>query len=151
MAGALLGVRGSSVRVTTAGTHVIEHQPMSIRTRQALAVVGIDASHHRSRQLTDADVGAADLVVDMAAEHVRFVRRRHPAGAGRTATIAWLARNLPRGPAPLPERVAALRLAELDPEDQGDVAYPSGGTDEDYAECARELTVLVAELATRLG
>jgi protein-tyrosine phosphatase len=150
MAGAMLGMHGASVRITTAGTHVVEHQPMSIRTRDALAAVGLDASHHRSRQLTDTDVGSADLVVAMAAEHVRFIRRRHPAGAGHTATIAWLARNLPPGPAPLADRVAGLGLAELDPDEQGDVADPAGGTDEDYAECARQLTVLVAELASRL-
>lgn len=150
MAGAMIGTHGAPVRVTTAGTHVVEHQPMSIRTRGALAAVGLDASHHRSRQLTDMDVEQADLVVAMAAEHVRFIRRRHPVGAPRTATIAWLARNLPPGPAPLAERVAALHLADVDPDEQGDVADPAGGTDEDYAECARQLTVLVAELAARL-
>jgi protein-tyrosine phosphatase len=151
MAGAMLGVHGPAVRVTTAGTHVVEHQPMSIRTRQALAAVGLDASQHRSRQLTDADVAQADLVVAMAAEHVRFIRRRHPAGGARTATIAWLARHLPPGPAPLADRVAALHLADVDPDTQGDVADPAGGTDEDYADCARQLTGLVAELAARLG
>lgn len=150
MAGAMLGVHDVSVRVTTAGTHVVEHQPMSIRTREALAAVGLDASHHRSRQLTDADVEQADLVVAMASEHVRFIRRRHPVGAARTATIAWLARHLPPGPAPLAERVAALGLADVDPDEQGDVADPAGGTDEDYAECARELTALVSALASRL-
>ena len=151
MAGAMLQARDAPVRVTTAGTHVVEHQPMSIRTREALAAVGLDASHHRSRQLTDADVQRADLVVAMAAEHVRFVRRRHPAGAPRTATIEWLARHLPPGPAPLAERVAALHLDRVDPDEQGDVADPAGGVDADYADCAQRLTVLVADLFERLG
>lgn len=150
MAGAMLGIHDAPIRVTTAGTHVVEHQPMSIRTREALAAVGLDASHHRSRQLTDHDIEQADLVVAMAAEHVRFIRRRHPVGATRTATIAWLARHLPPGPAPLSERVAELDLAGVDPEEQGDVADPAGGTDEDYAACARQLSVLVSELAARL-
>ena len=151
MAGVMLEQLGAPVRITTAGTHVVEHQPMSIRTRGALAAVGLDASHHRSRQLTDADVTSADLVVAMAAEHVRFVRRRHPAASSRTATIAWLVANLPPGPGPLAQRVAALDLAAVDPDVQGDVDDPAGGTDEDYAQCARQLAVLVGELAPRLG
>ena len=151
MAGAMLSARDTPARVTSAGTHVVEHQPMSIRTREALAAVGLDAGNHRSRQLTEVDIDDADLVVAMASEHVRFVRRRNPSGAGRTATITWLAKNLPPGPGPLRERVAALDLAGLDPDEQGDVADPAGGDDEDYARCARELSVLVAELAPRLG
>lgn len=151
MAGAMLEAAGAPVRVTTAGTHVVEHQPMSVRTRDALNAVGLDASHHRSRQLTDADIGAADLVVAMAAEHVLFVRRRHPVGATRTATIAWLAEHLPPGPAPLAERVAALRLAEVDPSAQGDVEDPAGGDDPDYAACARQLSELTARLIERLS
>ncbi|MHB8681249.1 MAG: arsenate reductase/protein-tyrosine-phosphatase family protein [Acidimicrobiales bacterium] len=150
MAGAMLDAAEALARVTTAGTHVVEHQPMSIRTRTALAAVGLDASHHRSRQLTDADISDADLVVAMAAEHVRFVRRRHPEGASRTATIAWLAEHLPPGPAPLADRVAALALDTVDPDEQGDVADPAGGTDEDYARCATQLRVLVRELQDRL-
>lgn len=151
MAGALLTTRESAVRVVTAGTHVIEHQPMSHRTRDAFRNVGLEIPNHRSRQLTDADVAAADLVVAMAAEHVRFVRRRHPAGADRTATIVWLAEHLTKGPEPLRHRVTGLDLAGLAPEEQGDVDDPAGGDDEDYLRCMRELSVLVAELAPRLA
>ncbi|HLX89605.1 MAG TPA: hypothetical protein VKR22_14265 [Acidimicrobiales bacterium] len=150
MAGALLDTYGAGVRIATAGTHVVEHQPMSVRTREALAGVGLDVSGHRSRQLTDTDVESADLVVAMASEHVRFVRRRHPAATSRTATIAWLARNLPAGPAPLADRVASLDLAGLDPDDQGDVVDPAGGDQQDYDQCARTLATLVSELAARL-
>ena len=151
MAGALLEEHGLAVRVTTAGTHVIEHQPVSIRTRLALGTVGLQASAHRSRQLTEAEVGGADMIVAMAGEHVSYVRRRHPGGAGRTATLRFLARHLPLGPAPLAERLAPLELAALDPDTQGDVADPAGGDEEDYVACARELVVLIDELAPRLG
>jgi protein-tyrosine-phosphatase len=150
MAGAMLEAAGAPVRVLTAGTHVVEHQPMSVRTRAALAVVGIEAPHHRSRQVTDASLGEASLVVAMAAEHVRFVRRRHPAAAERTATIVWLAANLPPGPEPIDSRVAALGLSALDPADQGDVADPAGGDDEDYRLCAWTLVELVGQLDARL-
>jgi protein-tyrosine-phosphatase len=151
MAGVMLEAAGAPVRIVTAGTHVVEHQPTSRRTRDALATAGLDASAHRSRQLTDSDLAAADLVVAMAAEHVRYVRRRHPQATDRTATLRWLARHLPRGSQPLAVRVGQLTVAEVDPADQGDVDDPAGGDEEAYATCAAELTVLVSELAGRLG
>ncbi|HUC35532.1 MAG TPA: hypothetical protein VMR97_00245 [Acidimicrobiales bacterium] len=150
MAGALFDAHGVGARVTTAGTHVVEHQPMSRRTRDALSAIGLDAPAHRSRQVAESDVDVADLVIAMASEHVRYVRRRHPAASDRTATLRWLAANLSPGPQPLSRRVAALHLAELDPEDQGDVADPAGGEDVDYVDCAREVERLVGELAERL-
>lgn len=151
MAGAMLDAAELDVRVATAGTHVVEHQPMSVRTRAALASVGIDGVAHRSRQLDEDHVGEADLVVAMAAEHVRFVRRRHPEAAARTATISWLVQNLPPGPDPLAQRVAAMQLDEIDPEIQGDVDDPAGGTDDDYVACARLLVTLVRDLGARLA
>ncbi|HVC69046.1 MAG TPA: hypothetical protein VNC61_02155 [Acidimicrobiales bacterium] len=150
MAGVMLEARRPPVTVITAGTHVVEHQPTSRRTRDALATVGLEARAHRSRQLTDADLARADLVIAMAAEHVLYVRRRHPQAADRTATLSWLARHLPAGPEPLPARVSALALADLDPAAQGDVDDPAGGEDEAYVRCATQLSVLVAELAGRL-
>ena len=151
MAGAIMSATQTTVRITTAGTHVIERQPVSLRTRDALHAVGLNVSVHRSHQLTDADVEQADVIVAMAAEHVRYVRRRHPSGAARTATVRWLARHLLGGPDPLPARVARLELASVDPAAQGDVADPAGGDEEDYAGCVRVLTELIAELAPRLA
>jgi len=46
--------------------------------------------------------------------------------------------------------VAGLGLEELDPAVQGDVADPAGGDEADYVSCARELTVLMGDLAARL-
>lgn len=151
MAGAMLVAARAPVHVVTAGTHVLEHQPMSIRTRAALGAVGIEVPPHRSRQVTEADVAAADLVVAMAAEHVHYVRRRHPVGAARTATIRFLAAHLDAVPGPLAQRVGALGLDQVAPEAQGDVEDPAGGDDEDYVSCARGLAGLVAALVTRLG
>ncbi len=151
MAGALMAAAGTGIRITTAGTHVIERQPVSLRTRDALRAVGLNVSVHRSHQLTDDDVDQADLIVAMAAEHVRYVRRRHPSGAGRTATAKWLAQHLDAGPEPIAERVARLGLASVDPGRQGDVEDPAGGGDEDYAACVVELTSLIAQLGARLA
>jgi protein-tyrosine phosphatase len=150
MAGALLDAHGIRARVTTAGTHVVEHQPMSVRTRKALTSIGVDVPAHRSRQVVESDVEAADLVIALASEHVRYMRRRHPAAADRTATLSWLAHNLPPGQKPLSERVRPLGLAELDPDFQGDVEDPAGGDDDEYLECALEVQRLVGELVERL-
>jgi protein-tyrosine-phosphatase len=149
MAGILLSdVRA---RVVTAGTFVVEGQPMSRRTRDALTSVGVDSfPPHRSHQLTDADVDAADLIIAMAGEHVAYVRRRHPEAAGRTATIRRLVRDLSDGPDLLAERVAVLGLAATEIEPWEDVEDPAGGEDEVYVSCAKELAQLTAELAPRL-
>ena len=151
MAGTLLAAHGVPVRLTTAGTHVVEHQPISRRTRDALTGIGMEAPDHRSRQLTEADIASADLVIALAAEHVQFVRRRHPAAAARTATLCFLADRLPAGPEALRDRVAELDLAAVDPNDQGDVADPAGGDDAEYSRCAAELAVLTSALAVKLG
>ena len=151
MAGAVLEASGTGLRISTAGTHVIEHQPVSIRTRQALRAEGFEVADHRSRQLTAAALVDADLVVAMAADHVRYVRRRHPEAAGRTATLRFLASHLPDGPGPLGARVAVLDLAGVDPDEQGDVVDPAGGDDADYGACAREVAELMAALGPRLA
>ena len=77
---------------------------MGRRTRSA-AAVGFSADGHRSHQLTDRDIEAADLVVAMAGEHVAFVRRGTPPAAAKTASIKRLCRDLADGPEPLADRV----------------------------------------------
>jgi protein-tyrosine phosphatase len=149
MAGVMLA--SDRLRVTTAGTHVVEGRPMSYRTRDALAAVGLSADGHRSHQLTDHDIEAADLVLAMAGDHVAYIRRRHPEAAAKTATIKRLCRDLPDGPSPLGERLAALGLAHVAIEPWEDVDDPAGMDDEDYVACAEELAVLCAELSTRLA
>jgi protein-tyrosine-phosphatase len=148
MAGAMLS--DAPVRIITAGTHVVEGQPMSRRTRAALASVGLVADGHRSHQLTEDDIHHADLILAMAGEHVSYIRRRHPDGAGRTATLKRLVRDLPLGPPSLAERLIALDLAAQPVEPWEDVEDPAGGEDEVYVSCAKELSVLCAELVPRL-
>jgi protein-tyrosine-phosphatase len=46
MAGVMLEAARAPVRVVTAGTHVVENQPTSRRTRDALAVLGLAAAAH---------------------------------------------------------------------------------------------------------
>jgi protein-tyrosine-phosphatase len=149
MAGAMLVA--APVRIITAGTHVVEGQPMSRRTRDALASVGLAADGHRSHQLTDGDIESADLILAMAGEHVSYIRRLHPEAAAKTATIKRLARDLPPGPLSLSDRLAAMGLAQHPVEPWEDVEDPAGGEDEAYMSCARELAQLCAELRPRLS
>jgi protein-tyrosine phosphatase len=150
MLGALLRDRRPDLEVVTAGTHVVDGQPISRRTRAGLAAIGLAADDHRSRQLDPADLPTAAVVIGMAHEHVRWMRRHHPEAARRTAMLRPLSRELVPGPPGLGERVAALDLTRGEPDPADDVADPAGGEDEDYVRCALELAQLVARLAPRL-
>lgn len=151
MAGALLEHRAPDVRVTTAGTHVVEGMPMSWRTRDAIAELGVEQSMHRSHQLTDFDVDAADVVVCLAAEHVAYMRRTHPGAAGKTVTLKRLVRDLPSATgASFAERLAALDLADAELEYGEDVDDPAGGDLPVFRACAREIRDLIDQLVPEL-
>ncbi|HLT17785.1 MAG TPA: hypothetical protein VK007_13880 [Acidimicrobiales bacterium] len=150
MAGAALAAHLPHWHVATAGTLVVEGQPMSWRTRAALEQVGLAPPPHRSRQADAAALDHADLVVGLAPEHVEWVRRTHPLAAPRTATLRRLARDLPAGPAPLAERLAALALDTVALEPWEEVVDPGGGEADVFAACAAEVARLVQDLAGRL-
>jgi protein-tyrosine-phosphatase len=123
---------------------------MSLRTRGALAALGVSNHAHRSRQLSSDDLRHADLVVAMAREHVQFVRRVHPEAAPRTATLKRLARDLPPASGSIAERVAFLRLDTVELEHWEDVDDPAGGDEIVFHECAREIRTLLDQLAPAL-
>jgi protein-tyrosine-phosphatase len=150
MAGAILGKQRDDIEIVTAGTHVVEGMPMSWRTRDALGVLGVRVDGHRSHQLRDGDVAAADLVVGMAAEHISYMRRTHPEAAARSATLKRLVRDLAPGDAPLAERLAALALADVELDPWEDVADPAGGDLPVFEACAQEIHDLLVRLAPAL-
>jgi protein-tyrosine-phosphatase len=150
MAGAILAAHLDDVEITTAGTHVVEGMPMSWRTREALAGLDVSAPRHRSTQLREPHVDTADLVVGLAGEHVAYVRRTHPDAAARTGTLRRLARDLPGTSGPFPERVAALGLANLPLEAWEDVIDPAGGDLPEFEACARDIHLLLGQLAPAL-
>jgi protein-tyrosine phosphatase len=148
---------GVPVVLRTAGTVAVEGQPMGARTKRALdAVAGLPegsarrSARHRSAQLDTAHLVGADVVVTMEADHVRYLRRRHPEVADRAATLRRLCRDLPAGDEPLASRVERLSLAEVELGDWEDVADPAGGDDTRYQACADELWDLIGILAERL-
>lgn len=150
MAGAALANHLPDWSVGTAGTLVVEGLPMSWRTREALAGVGLEAPHHRSRQADEAELARSDLVVALAPEHVEWVRRSHPEAAGRTGTLQRLVRDLPDGAEPLAERVRELDLAAVELGPWEEIVDPGGGDADVFAACAVEVAALVARLAPRL-
>jgi protein-tyrosine-phosphatase len=143
-----------TLRIVTAGTHTIDGQPMGMRTRAALQripeLAGTDFHRHRSRQVHGIDLVHADLVVTMEADHVRFVRRRFPDAAAKTATMRRLCSDLPPAPPRLSERVAALGLASVELSECEDVLDPAGAEADVYAACADELWELCGRLVTLL-
>jgi protein-tyrosine-phosphatase len=152
MAGAFLEDRVPGLRVTTAGTHVVEGMPMSWRTRDAIAEFGAERTMHRSHQLNDTDVGAADVVICLAAEHVAYMRRTHPEAAAKTVTLRRLVRDLPTATgATFAERVASLGLADVDLDPAEDVEDPAGGDLPVFRACARQIHDLIDVLVPELG
>jgi protein-tyrosine-phosphatase len=151
MAGAMFPRLAPGWEASTAGTHVIEGQPMSWRTQEAMARLGFSANGHRSHQLRAADLDAADLVVGFEGWHIAYVRRTHPSAAGKTATMRRWCRELGPGTVEgLGVRIKALDLADVVLEPWEDVEDPAGGDVEVVAECAREVLELTTTLAALL-
>jgi protein-tyrosine-phosphatase len=151
MAGALLEARAPALRITTAGTHVVEGMPMSWRTRDAIAELGVERSMHRSHQLTDFDVDSADVVICLAAEHVAYMRRTHADAAPKTVTLKRLVRDLPAASgASFTERLAALDLADADLMSSEDVEDPAGADLPIFRSCAHEISDLIDHLVPEL-
>jgi protein-tyrosine-phosphatase len=153
MAGVSLSSRRPELVVETAGTLVIDGQPMSIRTRSAIEGVGFELPRHASRQAHAADLDGASLVIALAPEHVEWVRRTHPGAATHTATLIRLVHDL-REAAPgesIRDQLASLRLADVELEDWEEVVDPGGMEAEAFAACAREIDVLIEQLAPRLA
>jgi protein-tyrosine-phosphatase len=150
--GAVAG--NQDLHIVTAGTHTIDGQPMGMRTRTALATIPELATTsftgHRSKQVYEADLVRAELVVVMEADHVRFIRRLFPDAADRTATIRRLCDDLPPAPPALGERLARLKLADAALSDDDDVMDPAGRDELVYIACVAELWALCQRLITLL-
>ena len=78
MAGAIINDRRPDLDVVTAGTLTVDGQPISFRTREALKQIGLQAQGHRSKQIEQHHVDAADLIIALAPEHVEWIRRNFP-------------------------------------------------------------------------
>jgi low molecular weight protein-tyrosine phosphatase len=152
----------SAPEVSSVGTIARKGEPA---TNEAIAVAsehGIDASSHTARRLTREDLGEADLVLAVSAEHRDEVARLDPQAITKTFTVKELVRLLEdlrdgadtRGPEWLAARVAeadAHRRAgfEGNPDDE-DVADPLGQPIETYRAVAWELAAWSKRLVPAL-
>ena len=132
--------------IDSAGTFAIPGLPSSVRTLAALDAAGVSAPGHRSATLQPRQLDEADLVIAFELDHVRFIRRRHPDAAPRTATLRRLLAHdlLPWRP---PESLAEEPLEPwMVTED------PAGGDIDVFTDCgraiARDMAVLIPRLET---
>lgn len=136
MATVMLRDRYDGCTVAGAGTHALPGHPMSVRTRTALARHGLADPAHRSAEFDDSDARRAALVIAMAPEHVRWVRRVYPRVSARTVTL---------------KRVIAAGewrrdFAAVELEDWEEVVDPAGGEQADFDACADEISELIDKL-----
>ena len=80
-----LSAGGASVE--SAGLGALVGKPMDAMARQLLAEHGVDGSAHRARQLTDAMLRDADLVLAMERDHVASMMRMAPEASGKVMLL----------------------------------------------------------------
>ncbi len=137
------------LEVDSAGTFVLEGQPMSVRTRRALERHDLVDLSHRSRQF-GADHAEADLIVAMEPQHVEWMGHHFPGALPRIGLLPALVREWPVDALTLPDALDRLRLAEATPDPGDTVVDPAGGEQPDFDRCADELAVLITRLAALL-
>jgi protein-tyrosine phosphatase len=143
------------VDVASAGTHAAVGRPMDPVVRRMLAAL-IDAGEgHRARQLQDAHIAEADLVLTASRRHRDDVLARVPSAMRRTFTIREAGRIAAQVECAPPRDVTALTAAVdalADRRHQSaadltadDIADPQGRGVEGFARMAvEELPALVA-------
>jgi protein-tyrosine-phosphatase len=146
LAGELLRVHRPDLAVETAGTLSVGGRPISWRTRRAFEAIGLEPPRHASVQADDEHLAAADLIVGLAPEHVRWVRREHPDHADRTATLL----RLDRTAGPLRDWIASGSPGGVELADWEEVVDPGGGEVEAFVACAHEIAGIVRRVAPRL-
>jgi protein-tyrosine phosphatase len=137
-----------AVHVESAGTRAVVGDGMHPLSAQLLERLGGDPAGFVARQLTDAMIASADLVLTMTRDHRAEVLGRNPRGMARTFTLREAADLLGRIDGALPgvspsDRARALVQAMAGQRSrrrsggEDDIADPIGGPAEVHAETAR--------------
>jgi protein-tyrosine phosphatase len=155
MLSARLAARGTPGTVRSAGLLSSGQRPPA-EVIAVMAARGFDVSGHRSREVTLADL-AADLVIGMAREHVRYAAVRSPQCWPRAFTLRELVRRGTRAGPRLPGEPLSAWLARagagrdrrdlLGTAPADDVPDPYGGPASAYAATATLLDALTRDLA----
>lgn len=152
-----LDAAGADVKVASAGLYP-GGRPATAHGQAAMADRGLDLSGHQSSQLDRTLVGATDLVIAMAREHVREVAVIDATALARAFTLKELVRAAtavgPRhGDESLADwlaRVGSGRRREallgVGHDEAYDIEDPVGGTRSDYEATADEIDHLLALL-----
>lgn len=88
----------SGITVSSAGVMAMVGEPVSPPMAALLREVGVDPAGFAARQLTEADVRQADLILGMTREHRREAVALWPAAVRRSYTLKEFARLGPRVP-----------------------------------------------------
>lgn len=141
---ALLRAAHPDWSIDSAGTFAIPGLPSSVRTLAALESVGVSAPGHRSTTLTGGHLDDVDLVIGFELDHVRYIRRRHPEAADRTATLRRLVAHEAHPWQPPPGLADEALEPWMTTED------PAGGDIDVFTDCARSIADDMALLIPRL-
>lgn len=155
MLSARLAARGIPAAVSSAGQFG-DGQPPPAEVISVMAARGIDVAGHRSRRVTAADLAAADVVLGLDRDHVRYASVLLPEVWPRAFTLRELLRRAaqagPRAPGePLSAWLARAagdrtRRALLGSSADENVADPFGGAMAGYQATARLLDGLTRDL-----
>lgn len=77
-------VDGRGIQVSSAGLGALVGHGIDATAQELLAERGMDGLAHRARQIDNAILGAADLVLTMERKHVRRIAEIAPQASGKT-------------------------------------------------------------------
>lgn len=77
-------VAGKGIQVSSAGLGALVGHGIDATAQELLVEQGMDGLAHRARQIDDAILGAADLVLTMERKHVRRIAEIAPQASGKT-------------------------------------------------------------------
>jgi len=144
-------VAGLSLHVHSAGL-VCDHEPAQPNAVEAMARIGLDLSHHRSRIVDRDMVEAADLVIAMETRHVREIAVLDDGSFDRTFTLPDLVSRAeavgPRTDADMASWLAALaegrsRSDMLRQDRHREVPDPMGGSRRAFRKAADQIAGLL--------
>ena len=133
-----------------AGTFSISGLPMSQRTRAALAKFNLSDPDHKSHQLEEQDCEWADLIIIFEREHQEYISRHHTNSLSIVSSLPRISKELEKTSDSFDIRIEKLNLIEKKFEQWEEVIDPAGGDQDIFDSCAREISLLIHELALRL-
>jgi len=146
--------RGLDIDARSTGTHAWSGRAATIDGRRVMAELGVPIDNHRTLELDQDLMDWADLVICMATEHLREVRRHFSSASDKTFTLKGFLEILPS----LPRcddteawlRAAASRRRVADAVASPDVDDPFGERTAAYRRVATEIEGLIERFAEGL-